>query len=111
MSNTWGLETEQAPAPKAKVLDPELARSGHSGIVWIHVAAIGIWLFTALLLGALWLAGKNVPGAIVIGGLIAAGGHGIFVAVHLYLARRARVRAARALAAAGPGPTGSAIRE
>ncbi|HXI15315.1 MAG TPA: hypothetical protein VNM48_03015 [Chloroflexota bacterium] len=102
MSKTWGVETEQAPASKAKVLNPELARSGHSGIVWIHVAAIGIWLFTALLLGALWLAGKNVPGAIVIGGLLAAGGHGVFVAVHLSLAHRARVRASQALVAEGP---------
>jgi hypothetical protein len=94
MSQGWGLTTEDAPKPAARPVDPAVRRSGHKGIVWIHIAAIGIWLFTALILGVLWLAGKNVPGAIVLGGLLAAAGHGVFVAVHLFLSKRATRRSA-----------------
>ena len=88
MAQTWGLETAPKPVRPKRPADKSVKRAGHKGIVWIHVAAIVIWLFTAGILGALWLAGKNVPGAIVIGGLIAAAGHGVFVLLHLYLARK-----------------------
>ena len=87
MAQTWGVETAKRARAK-RPADKSVSGSGHKGIVWIHVAAIGIWLFTAAILGALWFAGKNVPGAIVIGGLVAAAGHGVFVLVHLYLARK-----------------------
>ncbi len=98
MSQTWGTATdsEEKPKPAARPALPAVRRSGHKGIVWIHVAAICIWLFTALILGALWLAGKNVPGAIVIAGLVAAAGHGVFVAVHLVLSKKASTAARRA---------------
>ena len=88
MAQTWGLESPAKPTRPKRTADREVAKSGHKAIVWIHVAAIVIWLFTAGILGALWLAGKNVPGAIVIGGLIAAAGHALFILVHLYLARK-----------------------
>jgi hypothetical protein len=99
MSGSWGLETEERSASEKealakRALPPEARSAGHKGIIWIHTAAIGIWLFTAALLGALWLAGKNVPGAIVIAGLLAALGHGLAVAVHAYLGRAASRAAA-----------------
>ncbi len=96
MADAWGLDAPKKSAPK-RPLKPEHARAGHQSIVWVHATAIGIWLFTALILGGLWLAGKNVPGAIVIAGLLAACGHGVFVGAHLYLARVAQRRAALAV--------------
>jgi hypothetical protein len=106
--DTWGVarkpdagEAEPAePHPKRVALPPASAQAGHKGIVWLHASAIGIWLMVVVTLGALLLAGKNVPPMVVLIGVAAACGHGLFLATHLLLARSAAKRAKRASAGA-----------
>ena len=94
MSGTWGLETAERPQPQEKrPLPPKAARAGHKGIVWIHAAAIAIWLLTGAILAIVWMAGREVPDKLVLACFLAAAGHGLFVAVHLYLAKAAASRA------------------
>jgi hypothetical protein len=81
------------------------AADGHRGIIWIHFSGLAVWLLTAGLLGALMLAGKSIPSLVVIGGLAAAAGHGLFIITHLLLANAARRRiTAEAAGAATPRP-------
>ena len=113
MSDAWGLDQRPAkPARRARAargaaaaqgdgagrpapgLSPKASAAAHRGIVWLHLGAIAVWLLVAGLLGALMAAGKNVPVAVVVAGVGAALGHGIFLASHLYLESRARPRAA-----------------
>jgi nucleoside phosphorylase len=96
-ANAWGLaRPETIPAPPCdntrvkKVVSP----AAHKGIVWLHASAIAVWLLVAVTLGALLLAGKAVPPVVVMAGLAAAAGHGLFLLTHLFLAARARRRLA-----------------
>ncbi len=101
MSSTWGLtpalpaeakHQTQTAAPPRPVLAPQQAQAAHQGIVWLHLSAIVVWLFVAGLLGLLFLAGKPVPPVVALAGFGAAAGHGLFLALHLFLAARARRR-------------------
>jgi hypothetical protein len=102
MANTWGLtgkpEPDEPPAgeqppAKRRPLPPESSRAAHRGIVWIHASAIVVWLIVTLTLGALFAAGKHVPVVVILIGVGALVGHGLFVATHLVLARIAGARA------------------
>lgn len=119
MANSWGLSQPDGAADspgstptlkgrrprgrgtRAKAVAPSIppvaAATAHKGIVWLHLSAIAVWLLAATVLGALALAGRSVPLAVVVGGAAAAAGHGLFLAVHVYLASVAAKRiAARA---------------
>src|SRR5574341_2632819 len=104
MAQTWGLTKpivadqlagvkQDAPRRAAPAkLSPRSARAAHHGIVWLHVSAIAVWLFVALTLGFILAAGKPVPPVAVLAGAAAAAGHGLFLAVHLYMASLASRR-------------------
>jgi nucleoside phosphorylase len=96
-ASAWGLaRPETVPAPPCdnrrvkKIVSP----AAHKGIVWLHASAIAVWLLVAATLGALLLAGKAVPPVVVMAGLAAAAGHGLFLGAHLFLASRAAKRLA-----------------
>ncbi|MBI3974118.1 MAG: hypothetical protein HY332_22800 [Chloroflexi bacterium] len=100
-STIWGWGVRPAAAAqdtdreaKPVRLPPTAVRDAHNGVVWLHATATTIWLFVATLLGALMMAGKAVPPAVVVGGAAAAVGHALFLTAHLYLAHAARRRAA-----------------
>ena len=100
MSAGWGVSDTQADTARSerpkRALDPKSARAGHQGIAWLHISGIAIWLLVCAVFGALIAAGKNVPGVIIGAGLVAAAGHALFLAVHLFLASAARRRAQQA---------------
>jgi hypothetical protein len=100
MSDTgWGL-AETRP-PKAQPSDagraslpPRAAQAAHSGIVWLHVSAIALWLLVIGVLWAISATGRDIPPVVFIAGLAAAAGHALFVALHLAFAALARKRQA-----------------
>lgn len=107
-SEVWGLSRSTPPGPESRQvtgratgntgkakLSPKVAQAAHSGIVWIHLSAIVIWLFVAAILGILAAAGRGVPAMVIVAGIGAAAGHAIFLATHWFLASLARKRAAR----------------
>ncbi|MAG37515.1 MAG: hypothetical protein CL878_14865 [Dehalococcoidia bacterium] len=66
----------------------------HRGIARIHITAIGIWLVAVAATSVAAFAGFGIPAFAPIGSGIAAGIHGLFLALHLWLAHRALGRAA-----------------
>jgi hypothetical protein len=96
----WGTAPVRArPKPPKRPLDPKSLRAGHQGIAWLHVAGVAIWALVALVFGALILAGRDVPGVLVIASIGAGVAHGLFLLAHLWLARAA---GRKVLAAAAP---------
>ncbi|HEX2034462.1 MAG TPA: hypothetical protein VHS99_09780 [Chloroflexota bacterium] len=101
MADAWGLSkaeqrTAGAPqdgaAPRKRKLPPKVAKAAHSGIVWLHLSAIVVWLLVGAVLGVVAATGRDVPMVAVVAGLGAAAGHGLFLAVHLVLASAAQKR-------------------
>ena|SRR6266542_535135 len=95
MSQVWGIDTQDKPAAPARPkrpLDPRSARAGHRGIAWLHVVGIAIWALVSVVFGGLMLAGRNVPGVLLIASLGAGSIHGLFLLTHLYLAAAASRR-------------------
>jgi hypothetical protein len=96
MAQQWGLTQDQVgeetagPKRRGLKLPPAQARAAHKGIISIHASAIAVWVFVSLLLGALMLAGKAVPPAVLLAGIGAAAGHGLFILTHLYFAAAAK---------------------
>jgi hypothetical protein len=98
---TWGLPdarpARQPQAGKAKgALSPKVAASAHSGIVWLHLSALALWLAIAGVLGAVQATGRDVPVIVFVACLAAAAGHGIFLLLHTAFAAAARRRQAQA---------------
>jgi hypothetical protein len=86
----WGTAPPRAqPKPPKRPLDPKSLRAGHQGIAWLHVAGVAIWALVALVFGALILAGRDVPAALIIASIGAGAAHGLFLLTHLWLARAA----------------------
>lgn len=108
MTDSWGLQAKpkaelpdlpSAPSKTAKravrhKLPAKSAQAAHKGIVWLHLSAVIVWIFVALLLGALMVAGKGVPPVVVIACGGAAMGHLAFLGTHLYLARALNTKVA-----------------
>ena len=93
----WGLERPTTPKPEKRgrvAISPHASHAAHKGIVWLHAGAVGIWLIVILTLGAVILAGRNVPQIVMI--IAAAAGllHAAFLGTHVVLAGKARRRAA-----------------
>ena len=72
-----------------------IARLHHS-IARLHVIAIGFWLLAAALTSVLVLIGVGLPTYVPVVSLIIAAIHGLFLALHRWLAHRARRKAAAA---------------
>ena len=94
---TWGLpETRAARLPETRrpkgTLSPKVAASAHSGIVRLHLSALALWLAIAGVLGAVQVAGRDVPVIVFVACLAAAAGHAIFLLVHTAFAAAARRR-------------------
>jgi hypothetical protein len=95
MAQVWGIERQDQPAEAARPkrpLDPRSARAGHRGIAWLHVVGVAIWALVSVVFGALLLAGRTVPVALVIASVGAASIHGLFLLAHLYMAAAASRR-------------------
>ena len=78
-----------------------IARLHHS-IARLHVIAIGFWLLAAAVTSVLVLAGVGVPTFVPVGSLIIAAIHGLFLALHRWLAHRAQRKAGAATREASP---------
>ncbi|HEU5317330.1 MAG TPA: hypothetical protein VFX49_14565 [Chloroflexota bacterium] len=104
MSQGWGTAPKKSkPKPPKRPLDPKALKAGHQGIAWLHVSGVAIWSLVALVFGGLMLAGRNVPGVLVIAAVGADLAHAAFLAVHVYLARAAARAAQRKLSATAAG--------
>jgi hypothetical protein len=102
MSDTgWGLAenrpAESRPSGAGRAgLPPRAAQAAHSGIVWLHVSAIALWLLVIGILWAVSATGRDIPPVVFIAGLAAAAGHAVFVALHLAFAAMAKRRQSQA---------------
>ena len=95
----WGLERATKPKPERTgrvQISPQASRAAHKGIVWLHAGAVFIWAIVIVTLGAVILAGRNVPPIVMVISSAAALAHGAFLLAHVVLARKARRRAAAA---------------
>ena len=72
-----------------------IARLHHS-IARLHVIAIGFWLLAAAVTSVLTLAEVGLPTYVPVVSLIIAAIHGLFLALHRWLAHRAMSKAAAA---------------
>lgn len=70
-----------------------IARLHHS-IARLHVIAIGFWLLATALTSVLVLIGVGLPTYVPVVSLIIAAIHGLFLALHRWLAHRAQRKAA-----------------
>ena len=68
----------------------------HLNIARLHSIAIGIWLLAAAVTSVLVLVGVGLPTFVPVGSLIIAAIHGLFLALHRWLAHRALSKAAAA---------------
>jgi len=102
MSDTgWGLAENRPAESRPSVagragLPPRAAQAAHSGIVWLHVSAIALWLLVIGILWAVSATGRDIPPVVFIAGLAAAAGHAVFVALHLAFAAMAKRRQSQA---------------
>jgi hypothetical protein len=75
-------------------LSPQVAASAHSGIVWLHLSAIVVWLLIAAVFGAVAASGRELPVVVFVATLGAAAGHALFLGVHAVFGAAARRRQA-----------------
>ena len=100
----WGLPEREADPPPArrpvaegrsgKGLSPRASAAAHKGIVWLHLAAILLWLGLAAVLGVVGATGREIPSVVFVACVGAAAGHGLFLGLHSYFASAARRRSA-----------------
>lgn len=95
----WGLERPATPKPEKTgrvAISPQASHAAHKGIVWLHAGAVFIWAIVIVTLGAVILAGRNVPPIVMVISTGAALAHAAFLGAHVVLAWKARRRAAAA---------------
>ena len=68
----------------------------HFSIVRLHSLAVGFWLLAVAVTGVLVLIGVGLPTYVPVVSLIIAAIHGLFLALHRWLAHRAQRKAAAA---------------
>ncbi len=88
-----------APATRSRIITPAGAQAIarlHRSIAQLHGLAIGFWLLAVAATGALVLVGVGLPPFVPVVSLTIAAIHALFLALHWWLAHRARRKAAAA---------------
>ena len=90
-------QADRHPASTSRAITPAGAQAIarlHRSVARLHSIAIGIWLLAAAVTSVLVLVGVGLPTFVPVGSLIIAAIHGLFLALHRWLAHRALSKAA-----------------
>ena len=88
--------TRAAPSRTTTPAGAQAIARLHGSIARLHVIAIGFWLLAAAVTSVLVLTGVGLPTYVPVVSLIIAAIHGLFLALHRWLAHRAQRKAAAA---------------
>ena len=90
-------QADRHPASTSRAITPASAQAIarlHLSIARLHVIAIGFWLLAAAVTSVLVLTSVGLPTFVPVVSLIIAAIHGLFLALHRWLAHRAQTKAA-----------------